>query len=223
MELRIPNRSMVFSLLSSTVLPGPCHFFPYCQLIFSIIRDGQRPLQSVASGAASFCGFRTPEASKSRSLLEASKRLWRRFDNLKRLQIFFGVISIYKKRHISNLSKANLKPLSKKDSQSAGASAPLRRLKPHSKATPEAPFWSSLWPTLMSPEGPFISTAYLLAEDIRRVGTLTPNNILSRANGEIFEGPGWGQVSNMIFTLVSSHSTSAHWVLYFILHGASHG
>jgi hypothetical protein len=43
-------------------------------------------------------------------------------------------------KYISNLCKANLKPQSKGDSQTDGASAVLRHLKPLPKATPETLF-----------------------------------------------------------------------------------
>ena len=49
-----------------------------------------------------------------------------------------------KKMYIANFSKAILKPQSKKDSQTGSASATLRHVKPHLKATPEAPFFNHL-------------------------------------------------------------------------------
>jgi hypothetical protein len=94
------------------------------------IRDSQRWLQDLWS------------------VLEVLKHLWRHFNNLKRLQLFFGVMSV-KTMYMSDLSEANLKPQSKRDSQTDGASATLRHLKLLSKATPEAPFWSDLWLSLL--------------------------------------------------------------------------
>jgi hypothetical protein len=98
-------------------------------------RDSQRWLQGATSGAASSHGFRTSEVSKSWSVLEASKCLQRRFNNLKWLQLFFGVMSV-KTMYMSDLSEANLKPQSKRDSQTHGASATLWHLKLLSKAIP---------------------------------------------------------------------------------------